>query len=147
MEDQEYQQSYYEKNKETISELRKIKYHTDEKYRRKVIAKAKKYYKDKVKVKDPDDKIGYTIKVVNGVSLYTMKYALAVINKSRDFYLTWEKRGYIPQSTFTDSRGWRMFTEFQITLLDMAIQKYDSKEWDMDKVKVFLFANWNPTDE
>lgn len=144
MEDQDYHKEYYEKNKETISELRKIKYHTDSKHREKVKKRARDYHRKKLKPKDPDGKIGYTVKVVDGVTLYTAQYALAIMSKSRDFLVNWEKTGHIPNSTFTDARGWRLYTEFQITLLDMAIGKYDEGEWNKEQVRSFLNANWNP---
>ena len=139
-----YHVTYYEENKQTISELRKIKYHTDREYREKLKAKSRKNYRQKLKASDPDNKLGYTVKVVDGLSLYSMKYALAIINKSRDFLISWESTGHIPKSTYTDSRGWRLYTEYQITLLDMAIEKYDEKEWNKEQVRSFLITNWNP---
>lgn len=146
-EEQEYSKNYYEENKETISELRKIKYHTDTEYRERVKKKAREYHRNKLKPRDPDDKIGYTVKVVDGVSLYSMKYALAIMNKSRDFLIAWESTGHIPKSTYTDSRGWRLYTEYQITLLSMAIDKYDEKKWNKEQVRSFLTTNWNPDHE
>ena len=139
-----YHKKYYEDNKTIISELRKIKYWTDLEYRERVKAKARRYYRKKLKSNDPDKKLGYTVKVVDGLSLYSMKYALAIIKKSRDFLLSWESTGHIPKSIYTDSRGWRLYTEYQITLLDMAVEKYDERDWNKEQVRAFLFANWNP---
>jgi hypothetical protein len=141
-EEQVYHKQYYEDNKKTISELRKIKYHTDREHRERVKAKARKNYRKNLKPKDPDNKIGYTVKVIDGVSLYSMKYALNIIKKSRDFLLSWELTGHIPKSTYTDSRGWRLYTEYQISLLDMAIDKYDEKKWNKEQVRQFLTNNW-----
>lgn len=141
-EEKAYHKQYYDDNKQTISELRKIKYHTDPAYREKVKARARKHYRKKLKPKDADDKIGYTVKVVDGVSLYSMKYALAIMKKSRDFLLSWESTGHIPNSTYTDARGWRLYTEYQITLLEMAIGKYDERVWNKEQVREFLTTNW-----
>ncbi len=137
-----YNDEYYSMHKVSISELRKIKYHTDSEYRERIKAKARKYYRDRVKSKDPDGKIGYTIKVVDGVTCYTLSHLLNLINKSRDFLLTWESTGHIPASTLTDKRGWRLYTEYQISLVDMAITKYDEKAWNKEQVGAFLNANW-----
>ena len=144
-EEKEYHKDYYDKNKDTISELRKIKYHTDREHRERIKSKARQSYRKRLKPLDPDNKIGYTVKVVDGLSLYSMKYALAIMKRSRDFLLTWESSGRIPKSTYTDSRGWRLYSEYQITLLAMAIEKYDEKEWNKEQVRAFLHANWNPT--
>ena len=141
-EEQAYHKKYYKDNKQTISELRKIKYHTDKEYRERVKAKARRNYRKKLKPKDPDSKIGYTVKVIDGISLYSMKYALNIIKKSRDFLLSWESTGHIPKSTYTDSRGWRLYTEYQITLLEMAIGKYDDRVWNKEQVREFLTTNW-----
>ena len=127
-EEQVYHKKYYEENKQTISELRKIRYHTDPVHREKLKARARKHYRKKLKPRDPDNKIGYTVKVIDGVSLYSMKYVLGLIKKSRDFLLSWENTGHIPKSTYTDSRGWRLYTEYQITLLEMGVGKYDDKK-------------------
>jgi len=142
-EESPYNRDYYATHRLSISELRKIKYHTDAAYRENLKAKARRYYRDHVKSKDPDNKIGYTVKVVDGVTCFTLSHLLNLINKSRDFLLTWESTGHIPQSTYTDRRGWRLYTEYQISLLDMAISKYDEKKWNKEQVRVFLDDNWN----
>ena len=136
----EYQKTYYEENKALISELRKIRYHTDHNYREKVKRKSRQRYRKRLR--SPDKKIGYTVKIVDGRTLYSIKYALAVVNKSRDFLDAWESTGHIPKSTYTDSRGWRLYTQTQIDLLDTAIGKYDSKEWSKEEVKEYLNALW-----
>ena len=135
-----YQKEYYEENKELISELRKIRYRTDTKYREKIKRRSKRRYKKKLK--SPDKKIGYTIKVVNGETLYTVKYVLGVINKSRDFLEVWETTGHIPKSTYIDSRSWRLYSQHQIDLLDIAIGMYDKKEWNKEHVREYLHAGW-----
>jgi hypothetical protein len=140
MADKDYQKQYYKENKELISDLRKIKYHTDPVYREKIKRKSRQRYRKSLK--SPDKKLGYTIKVVDNKTLYTVKYVLNTINKSRDFLDTWESTGHIPQSTYVDSRGWRLYDGHQIDMLDIAIGMYDKKEWNKEQVREFLTAKW-----
>jgi hypothetical protein len=94
-------------------------------------------------LKSPDKKLGYTIKVMDDETLFSVKYVLGVINKSRDFLDVWESTGHIPRSTYVDTRGWRLYNQQQIDLLDMAIGMYDKKEWNKEQVREFLTAGWD----
>lgn len=136
----EYQKEYYEDNKELISDLRKIRYQTDPNYREKIKRKSRARYRKSLK--SPDKKLGYTIKVVDGMTLFTVRYVLEVISKSRDFLDVWEATGHIPKSTYVDSRGWRLYSDSQIDLLDIAIGMYDKKEWNKEQVREFLTSKW-----
>lgn len=140
MSTQEYQKTYYEENKELISELRKIRYHTDPKYREKIKRRSRARYRKSLK--SPDKKLGYTIKVIDNTTLFSVKYVLGVINKSRDFLDDWESSGHIPKSTYVDPRGWRLYSQEQIDLLDIAIGMYDRKEWNKEQVRMFLTSKW-----
>lgn len=135
-----YHVKYYEENKDEISYARKMKYRTDPAYREKIKRKARERYRKRLR--SPDKKIGYTVKHIDGIPVFSIKYVLGVINKSRDFLDTWEGRGFIPKSTYVDRRGWRLYTQEQIDLLDFAIGKYDEKEWTMYEVKEYLFQHW-----
>lgn len=141
IEETPYHIKYYEENKRSISNIRKMRYRTDPEYREKIKRKARDRYNKKYR--SPNKKLGYTVKVVDGKPVFTIKYVLAVINKSRDFLEVWEDRGIIPKSTYTDTRGWRLYTQHQIDLLDYAIGKYDEKEWDREEVEAFLHAKWD----
>jgi hypothetical protein len=137
----EYQKGYYEENKKLISELRKIRYQTDQNYREKIKRRSRQRYRKSLK--SPDKKLGYTIKVMDDETLFSVKYVLGVINKSRDFLDVWESTGHIPRSTYVDTRGWRLYNQQQIDLLDMAIGMYDKKEWNKEQVREFLTAGWD----
>lgn len=140
MSNKAYQKEYYEENKSLISDLRKIRYRTDPAYRDKIKRKSRARYRKRLK--SPDKKLGYTIKVVDNKTLFTVKYVLEVISKSRDFLDVWQNEGRIPESTYVDSRGWRLYSEHQIDLLDIAIGMYDKKEWNKEQVREFLNAKW-----
>jgi hypothetical protein len=140
MSDPDYQKQYYEENKELISDLRKLRYRTDPAYREKLKRRSNARYRKRLK--SPDKKLGYTIKVVDNTTLFTVKYVLGVIDRSRDFLDAWEAAGRIPKSTFVDARGWRLYNQHQIDLLDLAIGKYDQREWNKNQVGEYLNTNW-----
>jgi hypothetical protein len=139
-EDKEYYKEYYEKKKKEISVARKLRYQTDPVHREKLKKKSRERYRKKLK--SPDKKLGYTIKHINGRPVFSIKYVLAVINKGRDFLETWEARGDIPRSTYVDKRGWRLYTQNQIDLLDFAIGQYDEKVWGREEVRNYLHSSW-----
>ena len=140
MSDTDYQKQYYEENKVLISDLRKLRYRTDPTYREKLKRRSRARYRKRLK--SPDKKLGYTIKVVDNTTLFSVKYVLGVISKSRDFLDVWEAAGRIPKSTYIDTRGWRLYSQHQIDLLDLAIGKYDQKEWNKYQVGEFLNEKW-----
>lgn len=139
-EEKPYHIDYYEKNRKEISVARKLRYQTDPAYRSKLQKRARDRYRKKLK--SPDKKIGYTIKQIEGKPVFSIKYVLGVINKSRDFLESWEDRGDIPRSSYVDKRGWRLYTQNQIDLLDFAIGKYDEKLWGREEVRNYLHSSW-----
>jgi DNA-binding transcriptional MerR regulator len=64
------------------------------------------------------------------------------MGRSPEMIRAWEKNGLIPKTSYTDSRGWRLYTSDQIDLLGIAIKNFKSKQWDKDMVKKFLSENW-----
>lgn len=140
MGDKSYNSLYYLQNKERISRRRKLRYKLDKNYREKTKRKARQHYRDNKK--SPNPKIGYTVKVLDGVKLFTIKYALTLINKSRDFLEDWEAAGFIPKSVYVDTRGWRLYSEYQLKLLAHAIGKYDDRKWSKVEVRDYLFKYW-----
>lgn len=140
MSTKEYQKDYYKENKRLISDLRKIRYRTDKNYREKIKRRSKSRYRRRLR--SPDKKLGYTVKIVGGVPVFSVKYVLGVISKSRDFLDAWEASGHIPRSTYVDTRGWRLYSQNQIDLLDVAIGMYDKRDWNKEQVRNFLVGRW-----
>jgi hypothetical protein len=136
----EYNRMYYRRRKEEIAKNRKKKYWSDPSYRNQLRADARRRYEEETKDRDP--RIGYTIKKVNNRELYTITYAAQVTNRTEDTIRSWEKTGDIPLSTYTDSRGWRLYTAHQINLLATAFQKMDTGEWTREIVRTYLKNKW-----
>lgn len=137
----EYNREYYNKRKELISQRRKQKYWSDSDYRASVRNLSRNRYRTTAKSTDP--KIGYTVKRSDGIDLYTIKYAAQVTGKKEETIRSWEKTGIIPASTYTDSRGWRLYTAAQIELLANAFRRHNSGEWTKEIVRDYLKNNWD----
>ena len=135
-----YNSTYYEKNKDKIAERRKKKYWSDPSYRNTVRSSSRERYQETAKSKDA--RIGYTVKRADGQELYTITYAAQVANRKEETLRSWEKAGDVPKTTYTDSRGWRLYTAHQIEILSIAFKKYDEGEWTREIVRSYLHNNW-----
>ena len=135
-----YNQEYYRKNKDRISARRKKKYHSDGQHRSRLQRLARDRYNQVAKSRDKA--VGYTVKKIDGMELYTITYAAQVTGRPKETLRTWEKRGYIPLTTYTDTRGWRLYTAHQIKLLQESFQRFDAREWTVQDVQNYLFERW-----
>lgn len=136
----DYNREYYEEHKEVISERRRTRYWTDSAYRARVQARSRKQYRSKSASKDKD--IGYTVKMIDSIEVFTIKYVAQMTGKCEDTIRAWEAKGIIPKSTYTDKRGWRLYSSEQIQLLTVAFRKVDLKEWSRQDVQNYLAAHW-----
>lgn len=135
-----YNKEYYERRKEHISQYRKKRYYSSATVREKARARARAYYYKHHR--SPNKRVGYTVKNVDGLQLFTIDYAAQVIGKSQDLIRNWEKRGLIPASLYTDSRGWRLYTARQIKALEEAFKKKETGEFSEEDIKEYLELNW-----
>jgi len=135
-----YNREYYLRKKHYISQYRKKRYHSSPTIREKAKARSRSYY-HKYR-RSPNKRIGYTVKNVDGLQLYTIDYVAQVVGKSQDFIRHMEKRGVIPKSLYTDSRGWRLYTARQIEAIQIAFNKKEAGEIDLDGVAEYLKINW-----
>lgn len=139
-EKKEYNQLYYEAKKEEINQRRRQRYHQELSYRQKAQDVARERYRQYGKSQNKN--AGYTLKNVHGVKLFTIQYVENITGKTQEFIRDWEKRGLIPKSTYTDVRGWRLYTEKQIESLGTAIQNHKLGIWDKFKIKAYLESQW-----
>jgi len=139
-EKREYNRQYYAKKKAEINRRRRERYWEDEAHRKGLQDAARTRYR--TLYSSVDKHAGYTVKRKDGVPLFSIQYAAGVMGRSPEMIRAWEKNGLIPKTSYTDSRGWRLYTSDQIDLLGIAIKNFKSKQWDKDMVKKFLFENW-----
>jgi hypothetical protein len=133
-----YNARYYAKKKAKILEKRRIRYHTDPLYRINVKNKARRRY-----IKKTSKQLGYTIKKIDGIEVFTIRYVSKVSGKNDATIRAWEKEGIIPLTIFTDSRGWRLYTAQQIELIAEGFRRYDKNEWSKTEVHNYLKIFWD----
>ena len=117
----EYYKLYYEVHRDAILERKRERYHSDAEYRQKIKNNFKRRY-DK-HLRSHSKEVGYTIKKVNGVQLFSIKYVAEMTGLSAKDFTKLETAGVVPKSLYTDNRGWRFYTERQIKRLASVLLK------------------------
>ena len=140
-EQKQYQRNYYEKHRDEINERRRKKYWDFADHREQVKADAlARYHAKRVGI---DKNANYTIKNVDGVPLFSIQYVARITGKSQETLRDWEKKGIMPQSVYTDSRGWRFYTSSQVESIGTAVKNYSEKMWGIEQVRIFLHTHWD----
>jgi len=104
--------NYYDKNKMTINQRRRDRYAEDKVYRKKARKAAQDYW-DKNKPPPSDQ----TIIQNDGMTLKTIGHAARAAGRSVCTIRQYHQTGVIPEPTYYDHRGWRLYTVAQIKLL------------------------------
>ena len=118
--------TYYEKNKAKINAKRRRKYRTDSQYRKKVLARSRKYQKTKKTEQLPPG----VVRGEGGRLYGTVGRAAMMMGLSPNTIRSYERRGVLPPASHYDDRGYRLYTVAQLTLL-----KVEYRRWRRLKVK------------
>lgn len=141
----EYNRTYYEKNRERIRKKRYERYHNNPNYRKKVKRRQKEYYNKYLKSPDPSK--GYTIKKHGGKELFTIQYLAEILGYSESSIRKFEADGILPESVYTDRRGWRYYSSAQIDLCVKAFGERRAGRWSDEEVKNYLASFWKTEPE
>lgn len=136
-----YYSSYYQKNKEGIKAQRRARYQKSEPLRESHRLANTLWRKKTTKERKKKGGANYTVMVGdNGERLFTARYACAAFGYSDQHFRTLCLRGVIPNASYRDVRGWRLYTADQIALLKKAATFYVGTDpW---KVQAILFTYW-----
>lgn len=133
-----YYSTYYQKNKKKIKEQRKVRYHKSE-----AVRKYHREYTDEWREKHATKgkRSNRTVMLSDsGERLFTSRYACAAFGYSEQYFRTLCLRGVIPNASYRDARGWRLYTADQLALLKKAASHYEGTDpW---KVQLILFTYW-----
>lgn len=132
-----YYSAYYQKNKKKILAHRRTRYSKSEAVR--------KYQREQTgawkKTQSKGEKVNRTVMLSeSGEHLFTARYACAAFGYSEQHFRTLCLRGVIPNASYRDARGWRLYTADQIALLKKAGTHYEGV--DPYKVQLILFTYW-----
>lgn len=132
-----YYSTYYQKNKKKIKAQRRTRYQKSEAVR--------EYHQEQTgnwrKTQNKGERSNRTVMLSeSGEHLFTARYACAAFGYSEGYFRTLCLRGIIPNASYRDSRGWRLYTADQIALLKKAGTHFEGI--DPYKVQAILFTYW-----
>lgn len=133
-----YYSTYYQKNKKKIKAQRRGRYNKSEAVRKYHSEQTETWRKEN---KNKGERSNRTVMLSkNGEHLFTARYACAAFGYSEGYFRTLCLRGVIPNASYRDSRGWRLYTADQIALLKRAGTFFEGI--DPYKVQAILFTYW-----
>lgn len=139
-----YYSTYYQKNKKKIKAQRRVRYNKSEAVRNYQSEQTGKWRKENKDKYNKGEKSNRTVMLSDrGEHLFTARYACAAFGYSEQYFRTLCLRGVIPNASYRDSRGWRLYTADQIALLKKASTHFEGiNPW---KTQAILFTYWqNP---
>lgn len=131
---------YYRKNKKKISAKKKKRYEFDYSYRTMVKRRARAYYELHKKTDSHVDRKLFRGK--EGVVM-TIGRLSSVIHRHIQTIRNYHSKGIIPEPKMWDSRGWRLYTSSQVSLLQLVFRKVDRKEIrSLKQAKELIHEGW-----
>lgn len=137
------QNAYYEKNKERINRRRRERYKNNEEVRDTIQERNKNYYK---KVSSRRPKQDRRVIVSKGNSYFSMGVLAKKINREPQTVREYHRNGLFPEPSFNDTRGWRLYTQNQVIMLERLFKQYDAKEITKKQLKRAVKEGWNDED-
>jgi len=130
---------WYKANKKRLSKERKEKYESDHDHRAKIQADAKAYYHATNAGVKRDRKT-----LTDGKTTFiTIGKISEMINRKVQTIREYHNTAVIPEPSFYDSRGWRLYTFEQANLIKKIFAAFDRKEIkSLTDVSEILHAKW-----
>lgn len=135
-EQQDFHREYYEKNKMSILEKKRDRYQNDPAYREAVKARTRQRYEAKVKREKPLDRM--VIRAEEG-NYFSIGKVADAIGRKVGTVRAYHKRGIIPDTGYSDKRGWRLYTREQLRIIASVFVRFDAGRLDsLDAVSEVL---------
>jgi hypothetical protein len=135
---------WYKENREELLKKRKAKYRKNKKYRAKVIEASKEWYHTSPlsKKNTQESKPRQRFPRRNG-DLHSIGTVSEAINRSIQTIRDYHRTGVIPKPKHTDKRNWRLYTDYQMDLLEKTFRQFDAgKLKNLKQVSIALAKNW-----
>lgn len=113
---------WYRRNRHSLNERRREKYNTNPAYRARIRRQAQESYAAK---RNPVPVDRRTIVDKTGRKYWSIGRIARLINRKVLTVRQYHKTGVLPQPTYFDSRGWRLYTPSQAALLRMVFRRLD----------------------
>ena len=116
----EYNSKYYKKNKDTLLEKKRSRYHSDPEYRQRQIEAAREYRKNLRESRPPPVvEYGESRAFAHSVGALAKR-----INRSVSTINHWQRHGTLPQTPFYTEGGHRMYTDDMITVVNQVLSMF-----------------------
>lgn len=117
-----YNQQYYKKNKDRLSEKRRKKYENDPEYREKIVGNSRKRASmiekpSRAAVKRQPK----TYLEADGSRKYSITFVAWAVKRSIQTIRKWEKDGILPKTPFRSPSGMRLYTQPMIDIVSEVI--------------------------
>jgi hypothetical protein len=133
--------SWYQENKESLLREKKRRYQTDKEYRRKLRMESHDYYHKYVKKPFLTDR--QIVQDENGQKLYTIGRLASMLRRDIDTIRLYHRMAVIPEPSQFDTRGWRLYTPSQASLLQSTFLKFDRRELrNLREVRAEIAKKW-----
>lgn len=121
----QYQKDYYQEHRDDIRANRRHRYITnDRSYRDGALQRARERYEAFKKERPTISRC--EIMGADGKVRSTISQLGANINRSHSTIRKYHQRGILPAPTQCDTRGWRLYTESEISILKQAFSDFDA---------------------
>lgn len=131
---------WYADNKVEFNRKRRERYRKRADIRRDARKRALTYYHSHKKRMEPVDR--YRIRSADGSNFVTIGRVSREIGRSINRIRVYHKNGVIPTPLFYDSRGWRLYSSMQLSILSIAFGEVEDKQWSLDDASKYLAENW-----
>jgi len=136
----EYNQNYYQRNRERLTAQKNSKYRNDPEYRQKALDRAKKQSADKKKTR-----VRGVFRYYNDKKLLMYKIGMVAKDLGVDTFhiITWEFKGLIPKHLPVGTS--RVYTGEQVQLIALAVkemEKHDNIVKAIADVSAHIKQNW-----
>jgi hypothetical protein len=140
---------WYRDNRSSLSRGRRLRYHTDEAYRKQCVKRASAAYRKRKRsglIERTDCKV---IRRNDGTRYFTIGKLSKAINKKIYTIRDYHRKGILPEPSFYDSRGWRLYSEHQVLLLKRVFRLFDeikkdkSKRLSLAQLSEYVKERWN----
>lgn len=132
---------YYRKNRAKIATKRRSRYRTDPNYRRTIRLRSHLIYHKKRQGVPPKDR---QVMLAEGERLITIGKLAQLIGRDITVIRKYHRDGIIPDPTHFDSRGWRLYTRAEVSVIQLVFRMKDQKsiKGGLKTVKEEIAKRW-----
>ncbi len=132
---------WYAENKERLSAVRRRRYRQDPEYKKRVRARAQATYLARRNARGVNDR--RDIVTVDGERLLSIGKLCKLCKRNPQTIRNYHRDGVFPDPQFFDTRGWRLYTPHQVSLIRSVLRRFDQGELkSLEEVSFIVKDGW-----